>query len=126
MPAISTAVLSAALAVVLGRGGVPYRSAAIAAAWSAVLVAAWAAAGGAGIGTALIASFILQVTPSVWSAYRTDRPTGISRGTWLLVLAELLCWGIYGLYKSEPRLTVLGCTGVASSMQSRTIRHSSS
>ena len=59
---------------------------------------------------------MLQVAPAVWTAYRTDRPTGISRGTWLLILAELLCWGLYGLHESDPRLIVLGWTGVAAGL----------
>lgn len=117
VPAISATLLSGVLAVMLGRrGGVRRRPAAIILAWSAVLVLAWALAGRVGLGTALTASFVFQVTPAVWTAYRTRRPTGISAGTWLLVLAELLCWGVYGLSISDPRLTVLGWTGVAASV----------
>lgn len=59
-----------------------------------------------------------QVTPSVWTAYRTHRPTGIARGTRLLILAELFCWGIYGVHESDLQLTVLGWTGVAASVLS--------
>jgi len=117
VPATSATVLAGALAVLLARRrGVPFRPAAVTAGWAALLALAWAAAGRAGLGTALTASFVIQVAPSVWTAYRTDRPTGISRGSWLLILAELLCWGAYGLHKSDPRLTVLGVTGVAASM----------
>ena len=81
-----------------------------------LLAVAWVAAGRTGLGTALTVSFVLQVAPSVWTAYRTRRPTGISRGTWLLILAELLCWAGYGLHTSDPRLIVLGCAGVAASV----------
>lgn len=117
VPATSATVLAGALAVLLARrGGVRVRSAAAVAGWAALLVLAWALAGRAGIGTALTASFVLQVAPSVWTAYRTRHPTGISRGTWLLVLAELLCWGVYGLYRSDPQLAVLGWTGVVASV----------
>lgn len=116
VPAICATVLAGVLAILLaGRGGIPRRAAALIAGWGVVLTAAWAITGRSGIGTALTASFVLQVTPSVWTAYRTHQPTGISRGTWLLILAELLSWGIYGLHKSDPRLTVLGWTGVAAS-----------
>jgi len=117
VPAASATVLAGALAVLLAcRGGVGLRPAVLTAGWAALLALAWATAGRAGLGTALTASFVLQVAPSVWTAYRTDRPTGISRGTWLLILAELLCWGAYGLHKSDPRLIVLGLTGVAASV----------
>jgi hypothetical protein len=73
-------------------------------------------AGRAGLGTLLTAAFILQVTPSIWAAYRTTRPTGISAGTWLLIRGELACWLIFGLHKSDPRLIALGTTGVAASL----------
>jgi hypothetical protein len=49
-------------------------------------------------------------------AYRTARPTGISQGTWLLILGELSCWTIFGVHKSDLRLMVLGFTGVAASV----------
>lgn len=117
VPAISATVLAGALAVLLARNtAIPRRPAALIAGWAAVLALASAGAGRAGLGTALTVSFVLQVAPSVWTAYRTDRPTGISRETWLLVLAELLCWGIYGLHRADPRLVVLGWTGVAASL----------
>jgi uncharacterized protein with PQ loop repeat len=117
VPATSATVLAGTLAVLLGRrGGVPRRPAAVTAGWAVVLALAWAAWSRAGLGTVLAASFVLQVAPSVWTAYRTGRPTGISSGTWLLILAELLCWGIYGMHKSDPRLTFLGWTGVAASV----------
>ena len=117
VPATSATVLAGALAVLLGRrGGVPRRPAAVTACWGALLALTWAAAGRTGLGTVLAASFVLQVAPSVWTAYRTDRPAGISPGTWLLIFAELFCWGVYGMHKSDPRLAVLGWTGVAASV----------
>jgi len=117
VPAISVTVLAGVLAVLLARlGGVSPRPVAITAGWAVLLALAWAVAGRVGLGTALAASFVIQVAPSVWTAYRTHRPTGISRGTCLLILAELLCWGLYGLHKSDPRLIVLGWTGVAASV----------
>src|SRR5262249_45014832 len=61
------------------------------------------------------AAFILQVTPSIWTAYRTARPTGVSPGTWLLILGELTCWLAFGLHKTDPRLITLGASGVTAS-----------
>lgn len=116
VPAISATVLAGVLAALLGRGGVPRRSAAVLTGWTVLLVVAWAGGGRIGIGTALTVSFVLQVAPSVWTAYRTARPSGISPGTWLLILAELFCWGVYGVHRSDPRLAVLGWTGVAASL----------
>lgn len=117
VPAIAATVLAGALAVLLARHrGVRPLPAAAVAGWAVLLVVAWAVAGRVGVGAALTASFVLQVTPSVWTAYRTRRPTGIARGTWLLILAELSCWGVYGLHESDPQLTVLGATGVVASV----------
>ena len=70
------------------------------------------AAGRGGLGVLLTAAFLLQVTPSLWTAYRTARPTGISSGTWLLILGELSCWMIFGLHASDPRLITLGASGI--------------
>ncbi|HXH95865.1 MAG TPA: hypothetical protein VNH40_01525, partial [Gaiellaceae bacterium] len=89
------------------------------------LLAVAASAGGVGAqGALLTGAFALQVTPSLWTAYRTDRPTGISRGTWALVLGELSCWTVFGVHRSAPRLIVLGITGVVAStlMLARTFR----
>ena len=56
----------------------------------------------AGLGTALTVAFLVQVTPSVWTAYRADHTTGIATGTWLLIFGELLCWGVFGICESDP------------------------
>ena len=80
-----------------------------------MLASAYLVAGRTGLGALLTAAFAVQVTPSIWTAYRTPRPTGISAGTWLLILGELCCWLTFGLYRSDPRLIALGITGVTAS-----------
>ena len=118
VPAVSATVLAGTLAVMLARrgAGFPRRPAALALAWAALLIAAAGLSGRAGLGMALTAAFLLQVTPSVWTAYRADDTTGIATGTWLLIFGELLCWGVFGLYAADPRLIVLGATGVMASL----------
>ena len=118
VPAISATVLAGALAVMLARrgAGFPRRPAALALAWAGLLIAAAGLSGRAGLGTALTVAFVLQVTPSVWTAYRANRTTGIATGTWLLIFGELLCWGVFGIYRADPRLIVLGATGVTASL----------
>jgi hypothetical protein len=117
VPSIAATTLAGVLATVLSlRVELRPRSAAAVASWTVLLVAAFALAGRTGLGTLLTGAFILQVTPSIWTAYCTQRPTGISRGTWTLVLGELLCWLTFGLHESDPRLIVLGCSGVAAAM----------
>jgi uncharacterized protein with PQ loop repeat len=113
VPASSATLLAGALAMMLARrrkvGG--WRVAAIGT-WVVLLAAALATTGRTGLGALLTAAFVLQVAPSIWTAYRSDRPTGISSGTWTLILGELSCWALFGLHKADARLTVLGFTGV--------------
>jgi hypothetical protein len=117
VPASSATLLAGALATMLARRGqARARPAVLVGAWAALLAAALAVAGRAGLGALLTAAFVLQVTPAIWTAYRTARPTGISPGTWLLILGELSCWTVVGVHKSDPRLIILGLTGVAASL----------
>ena len=52
----------------------------------------------------------------MWTVYRSSDTSGVSRGTWLLILGELLCWGVFGIREGDPRLIVLGATGVVASL----------
>ena len=113
VPSSSATLLAGTLAVMLLRRRPPgARPSALIGAWAITLAVVGVAAGRAGLGPLLTAAFLLQVTPSVWTAYRTVRPTGISSGTWLLILAELTCWLIFGLHVSDPRLITLGASGI--------------
>jgi uncharacterized protein with PQ loop repeat len=117
VPSSSATLLAGALAVMLARRGqAKARPAVLIAVWVALLAAAFTVAGRSGLGTLLTAAFVVQVTPSVWTAYRTARPTGISAGTWLLIFGELSCWATFGVHKADPRLIILGFTGVAASL----------
>jgi uncharacterized protein with PQ loop repeat len=113
VPSSSATLLAGTLAVMLLRRRPPgARPSALIGAWAITLAVVGVAAGRPGLGPLLTAAFLLQVTPSVWTAYRTVRPTGISSGTWLLILAELTCWLIFGLHVSDPRLITLGASGI--------------
>jgi uncharacterized protein with PQ loop repeat len=116
VPSSSATVLAGSLAVLLSiRGQAMLRPAVLIATWAAMLVVAYLILGRDGFGALLTVAFAVQVAPSLWTAYRTTRPTGISSGTWLLILCELSCWLTFGLYKSDPRLIALGLTGVTAS-----------
>jgi uncharacterized protein with PQ loop repeat len=116
VPSSSATLAATALAAMLTLRRRPaLRPAVTIGAWGALLVTAYAVAGRTGPGTLLTAAFALQVTPSIWTAYRTEHPTGIAPGTWVLVLCELSCWTVFGLHRSDPRLIALGITGVAAS-----------
>ncbi len=84
--------------------------------WAVILVVSTISYGRAGLGTALSVAFLLQVTPSVWTAYRSSDTSGVSIGTWLLIFGELLCWGVFGVHESDARLITLGVTGVVASL----------
>jgi uncharacterized protein with PQ loop repeat len=117
VPSSSATLLAGVLAAMLARRGrARARPAVLVGAWAALLAAAVVVAGRTGLGALLTAAFVLQVMPSIWTAYRTDRPTGISQGTWMLILGEVSCWATFGAHKSDPRLVVLGFTGVAASL----------
>lgn len=117
VPATAATLLAGLLAFMLTRRGQaePW-SAGLIAGWAALLAAAGALFGQAGLGALLTAAFAVQVAPSIWTAYRTATPTGVSRATWLLILGELGCWLAYGVHESDPRLTVLGALGVTASL----------
>jgi uncharacterized protein with PQ loop repeat len=125
VPATSATLLAGALAVMLTRRGqARTRQAVLIGGWVTLLLAGFTVAGRAGLGTLLTVAFILQVTPSLWTAYRTARLTGVAAGTWLLILGELSCWTIFGLHQTDPRLITLGITGVtASALMLARIRH---
>jgi hypothetical protein len=125
VPAASATLLAGTLATMLARRGLARtRPAVLISSWVALLVAGFAVAGRTGLGTLLTVAFILQVTPSLWTAYRTARLTGVAAGTWLLILGELSCWTIFGLHQSDRRLLTLGVIGVtASALMLARIRH---
>jgi uncharacterized protein with PQ loop repeat len=117
VPSFAASLMAGVLAVMLTRAGrARARAAAPVAAWAALLGASLAVAGRAGLGTLLTVAFAIQVAPSLWTAYRSQNPTGISRGTWLLVLGEVSCWAVYGFYRSDPRVIAVGLTGVVASV----------
>jgi uncharacterized protein with PQ loop repeat len=117
VPASSATLLAGALAIMLGRRGqARARPAVLIGSWVALLLVGFAVAGRAGLGTLLTVAFVLQVTPSLWTAYRTAHLTGVAAGTWLLILGELSCWTVFGLHQSDPRLLTLGVTGVTASV----------
>jgi uncharacterized protein with PQ loop repeat len=116
VPASSATLLAGTLAIMLvQRGQAKARPAVLISSWVALLIAGFTVAGRTGLGTLLTVAFILQVTPSIWTAYRTAHLTGLSRGTWLLILGELSCWTIFGVHKPDPRLITLGITGITAS-----------
>jgi uncharacterized protein with PQ loop repeat len=116
VPAASATLLAGTLATMLTRRGqAKARPAVLVSSWAALLVTGCVVAGRTGLGTLLTVAFVLQVIPSLWTAYRTTHLTGVAAGTWLLILGELSCWTIFGVHQADPRLITLGLTGVTAS-----------
>jgi len=116
IPASSATSLAGTLTILLSlRGQAKLRPSILIGTWAAMLVTAYLILGRTGLGALLTAAFVVQVTPSIWTAYRTPRPTGLSAATWLLILGELSCWLTFGLHESDTRLITLGLTGVTAS-----------
>ena len=113
LPSTAASTLAGTVSVMLVRRGALNREAIRwICAWAGLLALAAALGGRVGLGTLLAAASIVQVAPSLWTAYRTAHPTGISKGTWALGCGELSCWLAFGLWKTDPRLITLGATGV--------------
>lgn len=113
LPSSSASLLAGVLTVMLVRRGVPARAGlGVAAAWMTLLAAVYVIAGRGPLGVVLTVAFLVQVVPSLWTAYTTPRPTGIARGTWWLVLGELACWGVFGVHQRDAPLIVLGASGI--------------
>jgi uncharacterized protein with PQ loop repeat len=117
LPSTAAAVLAGTVSVMLvRRGALNRRAIGWIATWAGLLAVAAVLGGRIGLGSLLALASIVQVTPSLWTAYRTAHPTGISHGTWALVFGELSCWFVFGLWKSDGRLITLGATGVVASL----------
>lgn len=86
----------------LGRGLV------IGAGWATLLILATVAGGWPVLGLVLGVSFGVQAAPSLWTAFRTWAPSGISPGTWQLTLIEGLFWLVYGVGYRDAAIVMFG------------------
>jgi hypothetical protein len=93
IPATSAALLGGCLGIMLNRRHTMTRRGSMTiGAWTIILGVA-ASVDRRLLGATLTGAFLIQVIPAVTTAYRTRHPTGIARGTWRLILAEVSCWG---------------------------------
>lgn len=112
VPTAASSLLAAAIVAALAAAGARIASSvALGTAWLAVLAGALLFTTATGLGAVLTVAFLLQVTPSLRSAWRTARPVGVSRTTWYLIGVEVVCWGSVGVLDTRPPLIALGATG---------------
>ena len=76
--------------------------------WGALLALVALIGGWDVLRVALGVSIGVQLTPSVWSAYRSPDPSGVSPATWWIGLAEALLWGYYGLFNRDAGIITFG------------------
>lgn len=104
------------LFTLLTRLGTPWRTAArLGVGWAVLLAIITSFTGFAVMGTLLGLAYAVQVGPSVYTAYRTWAPTGVSPGTWLLMLIQVFLWGIYGVANRDVPIMIYGVTGLTAS-----------
>jgi uncharacterized protein with PQ loop repeat len=96
--------------------GTPWRAAAqLGALWAVILTAVTSLTGFAVMGTLLGLAYAVQVGPSVWTAYRTWAPSGVAPSTWLLMLIQVVLWGVYGIAQGDVPIMIYGVTGLTAS-----------
>ena len=65
---------------------------------------------------ALGGAYLVQVTPAVWTAWRTTVPSGVSAATWIVMAIEALLWGVYGVVVGDPACISFGVIGTVASI----------
>ncbi len=81
--------------------------------FAVILVATTMIGGWTALGVALGLSFAVSLSPSLWTAYRTPRPTGISPGTWALGIVEAALWGFYGWHHADAGIITFSVVATA-------------
>jgi uncharacterized protein with PQ loop repeat len=116
LAAPSTAVMVGFYALVLwmlGRSGAALVKPAVAGAvWAAGLAVTGLVGGWGALGIVLGWSYAAQLSPQVWTAYRTWLPSGIAPGTWTLVTVEAALWWIYGWWFSDTPIMIYATVGM--------------
>jgi len=54
--------------------------------------------------------------PSIWTAFRTADPSGVSPGTWWIGIAEAFLWGYYGWFWADIGILTFSAVGVVGSV----------
>jgi hypothetical protein len=62
----------------------------------------------AGIGTALTIAVVVQYTPAVLDAHRSETVSGISQSTWLLIGVNGSTWASYGVLVGDNAVAAYG------------------
>ena len=104
-----------ALRALAGTGRDLRNATVIAVGWSLVLGGVAVGGGWTTLGVVLGLTYAAMVTPSIWTAYRSRKPSGVSAGTWWIGSVEALLWGLYGLYHMDPAIITFGTVQLTAS-----------
>jgi len=104
-----------ALRALAGTGRDLRNATVIAVGWSLVLGGVAVGGGWTTLGVVLGLTYAAMVTPSIWTAYRSRKPSGVSAGTWWIGSVEALLWGLYGLYHMDPGIITFGTVQLTAS-----------
>ena len=94
----------------------PRKSYLVAVVWGVLLMATALLAGWTTLGVVLGLSYGVMLTPSVWTAFRTADPSGISPGTWRIGIAEAFLWGYYGWFHADVGILTFSVVGLVGSV----------
>lgn len=98
------------------NGAVGVGAARTALAWGACLTLAIVVAGRSGLGLLLPIGYGVQITPAVWTVYRTRIPSGVATVTWRVLLAESSLWLVYGIVHGDVAMASFAAIGAVASV----------
>lgn len=67
------------------------------------------------LGVVLGLTYGVQLTPAIWTAWRSSTIGALSATTWIVGAVEAALWLVYGVYESDTGVVVYGVTGVVCS-----------
>jgi hypothetical protein len=102
---------NAALAIALfARGAAAGPALGAGLAWVVLLGTVHAVGGATALGASIGVAYVVQVTPAVWTVWRTTAPTGVASTTWVLVGAEGVLWATYAIRHEDPAILTFAVT----------------
>lgn len=104
----STGVIFAMVTVAAIRFGHHVNELRVTPIWLAVLLLVGFITGKTGLGILLPVSVLVANIPQLWVACKGGNLSDLSLGTWLLSVAEGLCWSLYAYLRVDASIAVFG------------------